>query len=165
MMAAVPAVAQPTPASLRHSPAAAQLFERDWVLMNWALKFYDRDRDILLEQGEAQAAAAEFRKIADANGDGRSPSPNIAPRANSSSPATDAQAPRRFDQEIPPDGHSRRRAGGLRKRVRQQGTSGNDDPQQHPRGDRKHAGRAAPRLAPADVSSTSSSRRPTPWAR
>ena len=26
-----------------------QLFERDWVLMNWALKFHDRDRDILLE--------------------------------------------------------------------------------------------------------------------
>jgi hypothetical protein len=25
------------------------LFERDWVLMNWALKRYDTDRDILLE--------------------------------------------------------------------------------------------------------------------
>jgi len=59
------------PASLTVAPAAQQLFERDWVLMNWALKFYDRDRDILLEPGEAQAAAAEFRKIADANGDGR----------------------------------------------------------------------------------------------
>ncbi len=52
-------------------PAAQILFERDWVLMNWALKFYDRDRDILLEADEAQAAAAEFRKIADADGDGR----------------------------------------------------------------------------------------------
>jgi hypothetical protein len=39
--------------------------------MNWALKYYDRDRDILLEPAEAQAAAAEFRKIADADGDGR----------------------------------------------------------------------------------------------
>ena len=67
----VPAAAQPVPASLTVAPAAQQLFERDWVLMNWALKFYDRDRDILLEPGEAQAAAAEFRKIADANGDGR----------------------------------------------------------------------------------------------
>jgi len=47
------------------------LFERDWVLMNWALKFYDRDRDILLGPDEAQTAAAEFRKIADADGDGR----------------------------------------------------------------------------------------------
>jgi hypothetical protein len=48
-----------------------QLFERDWVLMNWALKFYDKDRDILLEPDEAEAAAQEFRRIADANQDGR----------------------------------------------------------------------------------------------
>ena len=39
--------------------------------MNWALKFYDADRDILLETNEAQMAATEFRKIADANDDGR----------------------------------------------------------------------------------------------
>ena len=62
---------QPTPASLGVTGAAQQLFERDWVLMNWALKFYDHDRDILLEAAEAQAAAAEFRKIADADNDGR----------------------------------------------------------------------------------------------
>ena len=67
--AAQPAT-QPPPASISTAPAAA-LFERDWVLMNWALKFYDRDRDILLEPGEAQAAAAEFRRIADGDGDGR----------------------------------------------------------------------------------------------
>lgn len=59
------------PASATVAPAAQALFERDWVLMNWALKFHDQDRDILLEPGEAQAAAEEFRKIADANGDGR----------------------------------------------------------------------------------------------
>jgi hypothetical protein len=47
------------------------LFERDWVLMNWALKFYDADHDILLEPNEAALAAAEFRKLADTNGDGR----------------------------------------------------------------------------------------------
>ena len=70
------------PASVSTAPAATQLFERDWVLMNWALKFYDRDRDILLEPGEAQAAAAEFRKIADADGDGRvTPSEYRAARA------------------------------------------------------------------------------------
>jgi hypothetical protein len=51
--------------------AAAALFERDWVLMNWALKRYDANRDILIEPSEAQAAAAEFRKIADGDGDGR----------------------------------------------------------------------------------------------
>jgi hypothetical protein len=62
----------PTPARIASVPAATQLlFERDWVLMNWALKFYDHDRDILLEPGEAQAAATAFRKIADADGDGR----------------------------------------------------------------------------------------------
>ena len=39
--------------------------------MNWALKFHDSNRDILIEPDEAQAAAADFRKIADVNGDGR----------------------------------------------------------------------------------------------
>jgi len=72
LVAATPLVAQPTPASLpRPTDAARQLFERDWVLMNWALKYYDRDRDILLEPDEAQSAAEAFRRIADANGDGR----------------------------------------------------------------------------------------------
>jgi len=41
------------------------------VLMNWALKFYDADRNILLSPAEAQTAADAFRSIADANGDGR----------------------------------------------------------------------------------------------
>jgi len=68
---AAAAAAQPTAASISTVPAAAQLFERDWVLMNWALKFYDKDRDILLEANEAEAAATEFRKIADGDGDGR----------------------------------------------------------------------------------------------
>jgi len=48
-----------------------QIFERDWVLMNWALKYYDSDRDILLQPGEARAAADAFRRMADTNGDGR----------------------------------------------------------------------------------------------
>jgi hypothetical protein len=42
------AAAANTPASPPVMPAAAQLFERDWVLMNWALKYHDSDRDILL---------------------------------------------------------------------------------------------------------------------
>jgi hypothetical protein len=70
-LGSAPLAAQPTPASFRQAPAALSLFERDWVLMNWALKFYDRDRDILLEPAEAEAAAAEFRKIADGDNDGR----------------------------------------------------------------------------------------------
>lgn len=79
---AAPAAAQPTPASAPGAfmavpasgtvgPRAAVLFERDWVLANWALKTFDGDRDILLSSAEAAAAAAEFRRIADTDGDGR----------------------------------------------------------------------------------------------
>jgi hypothetical protein len=68
---AAAAAEQPVAASLKTPPAALQLFERDWVLMNWALKFYDADHDILLEPVEAQKAAEAFRKLADANNDGR----------------------------------------------------------------------------------------------
>lgn len=68
---ATPVVAQPTAASLKTPPPAMQLFERDWVLMNWALKNYDANRDILVEPQEAQAAAEAFRKLADGNNDGR----------------------------------------------------------------------------------------------
>ena len=67
----VPALAQPTPASVHVAPRAGELFESDWVLMNWALKYFDSDHDILLSPREAEAAAAEFRRIADADGDGR----------------------------------------------------------------------------------------------
>jgi hypothetical protein len=65
------ALAQATQASLSAAPQARELFERDWVLMNWALKFHDSNRDVLLSPGEAQSAADEFRKMADADGDGR----------------------------------------------------------------------------------------------
>ena len=68
---AAAAEAQPVPASASVAPRAAALFERDWVLMNWALKFYDRDRDVLLSPAEAQAAASQFRQMADGDGDGR----------------------------------------------------------------------------------------------
>lgn len=68
---AAPLAAQPAASTLKPTPAALNLFERDWVLMNWALKFYDKDRDILLSPSEAQAASDEFRRIADSDGDGR----------------------------------------------------------------------------------------------
>jgi hypothetical protein len=58
---AAPAIAQQQPIEANGRvnlvPARA-IFERDWVLMNWALKFYDSDRDILLSPGEAHLAAA-----------------------------------------------------------------------------------------------------------
>lgn len=71
-LAAAPAAAQQaTPASVRVTPEARALIERDWVLMNWALKFFDADHDIMISDSEAQAAAEQFRRIADTNHDGR----------------------------------------------------------------------------------------------
>ncbi|HET7317432.1 MAG TPA: hypothetical protein VFI88_08410 [Sphingomicrobium sp.] len=71
IVAAAPVEAQPKTLSATVTPAAQELFERDWALMNWALKYYDRNDDMLLEADEAAAAAAEFRKLADTNHDGR----------------------------------------------------------------------------------------------
>jgi hypothetical protein len=65
----IAAAAAPMNASV--TPAALQLFERDWVLMNWALKFYDANRDLLLSPSEAAMAADAFRSMADTNADGR----------------------------------------------------------------------------------------------
>ena len=64
---AAPALAQQQPTT---APARA-IFERDWVLMNWALKRFDLDRDILLSPAEASLAARAFRQIADGDRDGR----------------------------------------------------------------------------------------------
>ena len=71
MSAPLGAQPQPTAASAPALDQARAIFERDWVLMNWALKFYDRDRDILLQAEEAAAAAQAFRAMADADSDGR----------------------------------------------------------------------------------------------
>ena len=81
--ATAPLTAQPVPPGLKATPAAMELFERDWVLMNWALKYYDANHDILIEPDEAQAAAEAFRKLADSDGDGRvTPQEYAAARAN-----------------------------------------------------------------------------------
>lgn len=71
LLGSAPLLAQRTAASLSVGPGAQTLIERDWVLMNWALKYYDTNRDILLEPSEAQAAADDFRRMADTNHDGR----------------------------------------------------------------------------------------------
>jgi len=71
MAVAAPVAARSAQPSLPQTPAALQLFERDWVLMNWALKYYDANRDILLEPDEARVAAEALRRIADSDGDGR----------------------------------------------------------------------------------------------
>ena len=66
------AFAAPAAQQSPSDPAAArQILERDWVLMNWALKYYDADRDILLSATEARLAADAFRSMADSDNDGR----------------------------------------------------------------------------------------------
>ena len=67
VLAAAQAVAQPA----TFNPRAVELFERDWVLMQWARKQYDRDGDGVLSIAEAQPAAVAFKAIADGDRDGR----------------------------------------------------------------------------------------------
>jgi hypothetical protein len=71
LAAAAAASGGSTQPQLAATPAAMELFDRDWALMNWALKFYDGNGDILLQPSEAAAAGDAFRKLADTNGDGR----------------------------------------------------------------------------------------------
>jgi Ca2+-binding EF-hand superfamily protein len=53
------------------NPRAIELFERDDKLMRWALMGFDSDHDGYLSIFEADRAAREFKRIADADGDGR----------------------------------------------------------------------------------------------
>ncbi len=53
------------------NPKAVELFERDWVLMQWALKQFDANRDGIISVAEAQPAASAFKEIADGDADGR----------------------------------------------------------------------------------------------
>lgn len=62
-VAAVPAAAL--------NPHANDLFERDPVLREWALRMFDTNRDGWLTLYEAQPALAAFKDIADGDRDGR----------------------------------------------------------------------------------------------
>ncbi len=53
------------------NPRAHELFDREPLLKQWALRFHDRNRDGWLTLYEAQPAAEAFREIADENRDGR----------------------------------------------------------------------------------------------
>ena len=53
------------------NPRAVELFERDWILNRWGVKHHDRDGNGIISVAEANAAAAEFKAIADGNRDGR----------------------------------------------------------------------------------------------
>ena len=68
--AAAPPTLPPVEASAPN-PRAAELFERDPVLMAWALKLFDANDDGWLTLFEAQRAADAFRDLADTDHDGR----------------------------------------------------------------------------------------------
>ncbi|HJR82575.1 MAG TPA: hypothetical protein VJ775_01485 [Sphingomicrobium sp.] len=59
------------PASLPANPRAVELFERDWVLNQWAKRQFDSNGDGVISVDEAQPAARAFKDIADGNRDGR----------------------------------------------------------------------------------------------
>jgi hypothetical protein len=61
----------PPPAPASFNPRAVELFERDWVLNQWAKRMFDGDGDGVISVDEAQPAAVKFKEIADGDGDGR----------------------------------------------------------------------------------------------
>ena len=68
--AAAQSALPPSEASLPN-PRASELFEREPALRDWALRFYDANRDGWLTLFEASAAAEAFRDMADNDRDGR----------------------------------------------------------------------------------------------
>ena len=68
-LAAQTAEAAPAPASF--NPRAIELFDRDWVLNQWAKRTFDANNDGVISVQEAQPAALKFKEIADGDGDGR----------------------------------------------------------------------------------------------
>ena len=72
-MALEAAAAQPQaqPASRPANPRAIELFDRDWVLNQWAKRQFDKNGDGVISVDEAQPAAQAFKEIADGDRDGR----------------------------------------------------------------------------------------------
>ena len=70
MMLAAEQVAAPA-ADASFNPRAVELFQRDWVLNQWAKRAFDANGDGVISVEEAQPAALRFKEIADGDGDGR----------------------------------------------------------------------------------------------
>ncbi len=66
-------VAPPMPASIPASinNQANDLFDRNAILKQWALRSFDTNRDGWLTLYEAQPALVAFKQLADGDGDGR----------------------------------------------------------------------------------------------
>jgi hypothetical protein len=71
LLALETAAAQPQPASQPTNPRAVELFDRDWVLNQWAKRQFDTNGDGIISVEEAQPAARAFKEIADGDRDGR----------------------------------------------------------------------------------------------
>jgi hypothetical protein len=71
MIALAAQVDAPAASNAAFNPRAIELFERDWVLNQWAKRRFDADGDGIISVEEAQPAALEFKEIADGDGDGR----------------------------------------------------------------------------------------------
>ena len=61
----------PPAASAAFNPNAIELFDRDWVLNQWAKRTFDANHDGVISVQEAQPAALAFKELADGDGDGR----------------------------------------------------------------------------------------------